>query len=139
MEANFEDAKVTLLTTAQVAQLLGTERTRIKQLDRENQLVVVRRDGKSYVPEMLLTALPDDVVEGALTVDGEETGKPPATHEPLWNLPGTVTLLRDAQFDNEEIISWLWRWNDELEAAPIDALLAGGHHAVNRIAGAAGF
>lgn len=124
----------TLLTSDQAATLLGVERTRIKQLDRDNQLVVIRRAGKAYVPARMVEAIPADQVE--VDIDEEST---PATHRPLWNLRGTVTLLRDAGFDSEEIVAWLWTHDDELGASPIAALEANQHHHVNRIAGTLGF
>lgn len=129
-----DDTLGRLYSPDEAARLLGLERTRIKRLDRDNQLVMLRRGGKSWVPARLLELIPEDEAPEEL-VDAEH----PATHRPLWNLRGTITLLRDAGFDSEEIVAWLWADNDELSTIPIVALEEGHHHAVNRVAATLGF
>lgn len=112
----------------QVADRLGVPRTRVKQLERESRLLTLKVDKKSYVPLRLLEASSPD--------DREEF---PAGMRPLWNLSGTVNLLKDAGYAPDEALAWLWRDNDELEETPVAALERGRHHHVNRIASTLGF
>lgn len=111
-----------LLTTQEAADLLGAYRTRVNQYSRENRLVIIQRDDRAYVPAGLLEELPEPVES--------------ATHQPLENLRGTITLLRDSEFSAEEIAEWLWTPDEELGTTPIAALREGRHHQVNRIASA---
>lgn len=128
-----------LLSMQEAAQLLGVPRTRIKQLTRDNELIVVRRDGQQMVPARLLEVIPaEDMVilqEEAARAKEEFNG----THRPLWNLRGTLTVLRDGGFSSEEIAHWLWTVDDELEVSPIQALENGRHHHVNLVAATKGF
>ncbi len=50
----------------------------------------------------------------------------------------TLTLLSDGGFSSEEAAQWLYTEHDELET-PMQALLGGRHHRVNRIASALAF
>lgn len=110
-----------LLTIDEAARRLGIEPRRIKQLVRDHQLFTVRDDqGKLAIPEEI-------VVQG-------ENG-----WEPLFNLPGTLTLLADGGYSPEEAAAWLYTLQDELGETPMEALLGGRHHRVNRIAGTLGF
>ena len=104
-----------LITYAQAAELLGIEPRRIKQLVRDRILFSVKTEQGLAIPRVIITE--------------SEYG-----WEPLWNLPGTLTLLADAGFNAEEAAAWLYRTNDELGQTPLEALLAGHHHRVNRIA-----
>lgn len=49
-------------------------------------------------------------------------------------LRGTVMVLSDAQFTEEEIIEWLFTPNDELGELPVDSLINGKRAAVRRAA-----
>lgn len=73
-------------------------------------------------------------VPAAFLVEGE-TGK----LEVLASLRGTNMLLADAGYDDEEIVAWLLRENDEFGAAPITALRAGRIHVVRRAAQVLGY
>ena len=110
-----------LLTIDEAARRLGIEPRRIKQLVRDHILFTVRDElGKAAIPE-------------AIIVRGENGW------EPLFNLPGTLTLLADGGYSPEEAVAWLYTSHDELGETPMEALLGGRHHRVNRIAGTLGF
>lgn len=49
-------------------------------------------------------------------------------------LRGTVIVLSDAGFTEEEILEWLFTPNDELGELPVDALISGKRAAVRRVA-----
>ncbi|WP_075889746.1 MULTISPECIES: Rv2175c family DNA-binding protein [Actinomyces] len=115
------DSPTSLLTIDEAARLLGIEPRRIKQLVRDRQLFLVTApDGSRAVPAEIITR-------------GENGW------EPLWNLPGTLTLLSDGGFSEDEAVSWLYTVREELGGTPMEALLAGRHHLVNTIAGTLAF
>lgn len=131
-----------LISVDEVAELLGVPTTRIKQLERDNFLVQVRRGKLNYVPGKLLVPIPlwqRKVVVPSEESEATEVVLPPATYRLIDNLRGTLTLLEDAGFSTDEAIAWLWAPEDELEQSPLDAIIGGHHHHVNRIAGALGF
>jgi hypothetical protein len=49
-------------------------------------------------------------------------------------LRGTVIVLSDAGFTEEEILEWLFTPNEELGELPVDALINGKRAAVRRVA-----
>lgn len=55
-------------------------------------------------------------------------------YAPIPALKGTVTVLDDLGFTNEEKMSWLLEPAEELGASPIEALGEGNTHAVRRFA-----
>jgi hypothetical protein len=59
--------------------------------------------------------------------------------EPLTELKGTIVVLGDAGFNDEEAINWLLNVDDSLSVSPIDALRAGRKAEVRRVAQALGF
>ena len=59
--------------------------------------------------------------------------------EPLGELRGTVIVLHDAGFSDEEAVNWMLADNELLGVAPIDALRAGRKAEVRRVAQALGF
>lgn len=99
-----------------IAAQLGIVVTRVHQLIRERQLIAVR-------------------VQGALRVPAEFI----ADGEVVKGLPATITLLRDAKFDDEEIIDWLFTAEDSLPGSPIQALRENRGREVHRRAQVAGF
>ena len=54
-------------------------------------------------------------------------------------LRGTLTLLADDGFTSDESLEWLYTLQEELGERPIDALVSGRHHRVNRIASTLAF
>lgn len=99
------------LTVPDLVEILGVGPGKIHRLLEERHLLAVRRDGILVVPDEFI-------------VDGE----------PLHGLPGTLTLLADAGFSDDEAMEWMLAENDQLEASPIAALRAGRKAEVRRIA-----
>jgi len=100
----------------QIAAQLGIVVTRVHQLIRDQQLIAVRVQGVLRLPAEFI-------------VDGEV----------VKGLPATITLLRDAKFDDEEIIDWLFTAEDSLPGSPIQALRENRGREVHRRAQVAGF
>jgi len=106
------------LTIPDVAERLDLDVVRVRQLLRERKLVAVRRGERSvlHVPAALLVEL-----EGRL--------------QPIPALHGTIVLLDDARFTDDEIVEWLFAPEETLNGlAPVEALRAGQRAAVRRVA-----
>lgn len=74
-------------------------------------LVATRVDGVRKIPELFI-------------VDGE----------PLHELRGTLTVLADNAFSDDEALDWLLSPEESLGVSPVDALLAGRKAEVRRVA-----
>jgi hypothetical protein len=104
------------LTIPDLVAVLGLPQSRVRRLIEERALVGIRREGVFVVPAQFVR-------------DGE----------PLTELRGTVIVLSDSGFTDDEIVEWLLEDNDLLDTAPITALLAGRKAEVRRVAQALGF
>ncbi|RWZ51602.1 DNA-binding protein [Labedella phragmitis] len=99
------------LTVPDVAERLGLTPSRVRRLIEDRHLAAIRRDGVLQVPSVFLVG-----------------------DEPLGELRGTLTVLSDNGFSDDEAVQWLLETEDALGAAPIDALLAGRKAEVRRVA-----
>lgn len=102
---------VTWLALPEVVDLIGEPLGRVRRLLDEKYLIGTRRDGALRIPELFF-------VDGA----------------PISSLRGTIIVLQDAGFSDDETIDWLLAVEDTIGAAPIDALRAGRKTEVRRIA-----
>ncbi|MBB1244558.1 helix-turn-helix domain-containing protein [Streptomyces durbertensis] len=89
------------LNVPEVAERLGIEVTRVRQLIREGQLIAVRRG------ENRVLMIPADFIGDGRVIKG---------------LSGTLTLLRDDGFTDEEMLEWLFTPDDTLPGTPAQAL-----------------
>lgn len=106
-----------VLSFRDAAAVLDVPVTRVHQWVREGRLLAVpSADGKRGIPD-------DFVQDGA----------------PVKAFQQVVTLLRDAHYDDDEIVAWLRRADDTLPGTPIEALRADRGTEVKRRAQAAGF
>lgn len=99
-----------------VAEVLGLDILRTRQLVRERQMLAVRRDGVLYVP-------------AAFVQDGRV----------LKGLPGVLTLLTDARYTDDEALGWLFTADDSLPGTPVQALRENRGTEIKRRAQALGF
>ena len=106
----------TFVPVPEIADQLGLVVTKVHQLIRERQLLAVRVQGVLRVP--------------AEFIDGSEVVK---------GLPATITLLRDAKYEDQEMIDWLFTEDDSLPGTPIQALRENRGREVHRRAQVAGF
>ena len=107
----------TLLTIPELADALAVPVSRVHQLVRDGQLVEVRDEaGRRCIPA-------EFVQEGAV----------------VKSLPSVITQLRDARFEDAEIVEWLFRPDDTLPGSPIEALRANRGSEVKRRAQVAGY
>ena len=99
-----------------VAERLDVPITKVHQMIREGALLAVRRDGVLCVPEELV-----------------------ASHSVIKHLPGVLTLLRDAGYNEREALRWLYSPDSSLPGTPAAALSGSGATEVKRRAQALGF
>lgn len=104
------------LTIPDLVAALGITQSQVRRLIEDRALLAARMDGVLQVPA-------DFVNEGA----------------PLGELRGTIVVLGDAGFTDDEAIHWLLTEDDSLGVAPIAALRAGRKAEVRRVAQALGF
>jgi type VI protein secretion system component VasK len=104
------------LTLPDLADRLELPITRIHQLIRDRALLAVRREGVLRVPAELV-----------------------AGRSVLKHLPGVLTLLFDAGYNEEEALRWLYTPDDTLPGTPATALNGGAATEVKRRAQALGF
>lgn len=89
-----------LLTPQETAERLGVAVTRVHDLLGEKKLLAYRRDGKRLIPAAFL---------GTKNTVNKF-------------VPGTITLLSDGGYSDEEILVYLFTEDDSLPGRPVDAL-----------------
>jgi hypothetical protein len=99
-----------------LASQLDVPVTRIHQMIRDHLLLAVRRDGVLRVPVELV-----------------------ASPNVRKHLPGVLTLLADAGYNDEEALRWLYTADDSLPGTPATALSGPRATEVKRRAQALGF
>ena len=99
------------LTVPDVAERLGLTPSRVRRLLEDRHLLAVRRDGVLRIPSVFLVE-----------------------DEPLGDLRGTLIVLSDIGFSDDEAMEWLLGVDDAIGIPPVDALLAGRKAEVRRVA-----
>ncbi|MEI3843807.1 MULTISPECIES: Rv2175c family DNA-binding protein [Microbacterium] len=99
------------LTLPELVERLGEPLGRVRRLLDEQHLIASRRGGAPAVPEVFLQG-----------------------DHPLPSLRGTVIVLKDAGFSDDEAIDWLLAPDDTIGRAPIEALRDGHKSEVRRVA-----
>lgn len=99
------------LTLPDLAEVLGETVGRVRRLLDEKHLIGSRREGPLKVPAAF-------VLEG----------------RPLSSLRGTVIVLNDAGFSDDEAIDWLLAPEESIGMPPLEALRAGRKSEVRRVA-----
>lgn len=105
------------LTLPEVAELLDVGVNRVRQLVSDHQLLAVRRGENNAL------MVPADFVQDGRVLKG---------------LPGVLTLLRDARYEDDEALRWLYT-DDDLPGSPAQALVQNRGTEVKRRAQALGF
>jgi len=106
-----ETPAVEWLTIPDLTEMLGLKVSQVRRLIEERALLAQRVDGIWKVPAPFI-------------VDGE----------PMHELKGTIILLGDSGFSDDEAMNWLLSTEESLGVAPIDALKAGRKAEVRRVA-----
>lgn len=111
-----ETPEVTWLTIPDLTEILSLKVSQVRRLIEDRSLLASRIDGVWKVPALFI-------------VDGE----------PMHELKGTLVVLADSGFSDDEAMHWLLTEEESLGVAPIAALLAGRKAEVRRVAQALGF
>lgn len=104
------------LTIPDLTTALDLKVSQVRRLIEDRALLALRLDGVWKVPA--------DFING---------------NEPLGDLRGTIVVLGDSGFSDEEAMRWLLSTDDSLGTSPIDALKHGRKAEVRRVAQALGF
>lgn len=115
-----------------VAERLGIEVGKVRRLVQDQVLLAVRRGEPrvlSVPARFLVPADPESPFGGP---DGGGS-------MPLPDLKGTLTVLADSGYDNDEAVRWLFTPDESLPGTPVDALRAGRKTEVRRRAQALAF
>lgn len=104
------------LTIPDLTEILGLKVSQVRRLIEDRSLLARRVDGVWKVPAVFI-------------VDGE----------PMHELRGTIVVLGDAGFTDDEALNWLLTEEESLGVSPVQALLAGRKAEVRRVAQALGF
>ncbi|MCU6479174.1 Rv2175c family DNA-binding protein [Arthrobacter sp. A2-55] len=116
--SNVENVVSEWLPLPDVAARLDISVTRVHALVKDGSLLAAR------VGERNIRAVPAEFFSGGHIVE---------------SLRGTITVLHDAGFDDEEAIVWLFTPDDSLPGRPIDALHEGRKTEIRRRAAALGW
>lgn len=106
------------LTLPEAAEQLDVPVTRARQLVAERQLLAVRRGENNAL------MVPAEFVQDGRVLKG---------------LQGTLTLLLDARYSDEDAMRWLFTADDTLPGSPVEALVANRGTEVKRRAQALGY
>ncbi|MFD3455960.1 Rv2175c family DNA-binding protein [Streptomyces sp. NPDC058691] len=101
IDAKIEALVPSWLNVPDIAEHLEVEVTRVRQLIKEGQLIAVRRG------ENRVLMVPADFVGDGKIVKG---------------LAGTLNLLKDDGFSDEEALEWLFTPDESLPGTPVQAL-----------------
>lgn len=104
------------MTIPDLTEILDLKVSQVRRLIEDRSLLASRIDGVWKVPELFV-------------VDGE----------PMHELKGTLIVLADSGYTDEEAMHWLLSEEESLGTSPVLALLAGRKAEVRRIAQALGF
>jgi hypothetical protein len=115
--ADVLSADLEVLPLPDVAERLGVPITRVHQMLRDGQLLACRRQGILIVPALFLSD-EGEVVKG---------------------LSGTITVLKDSGYSEDEILTWLFTADDSLPGTPVEALRGDRGREVKRRAQASAF
>ncbi len=123
MSTSFDDTDLETLvpawlTVPDIAERLGLDVLKVRQLFNDGVLIAVRRGERNVL------SVPVDFLDGDKVVK---------------HLQGTITLLRDNRYTDVEAIRWLHTEDDSLPGTPVRALQENRGTEVKRRAQALGF
>jgi hypothetical protein len=108
--------ETTWLTIPDLVDMLGIGVSKVRRLIEDKSLLAMKVDGVWKVPALFVK-----------------------DNEPLVELRGTVLVLHDAGFSDDEAVAWLLSPEESIGIPPIEALRAGRKAEVRRVAQALGF
>lgn len=106
-----------LLDLPAAADALGLTVSQVAQLVRDGRLIMVRDSGG-------VRKIPAGMIQDGVIVK---------------SLPSVIMQLRDARYEDDEIVEWLHREDESLPGSPLEALRANRGSEVKRRAQVAGY
>lgn len=106
-----DSTEIRWLTVPELTDLLNLKVSQVRRLIEDRALLARRVDGVWRVPELFIRGT-----------------------EPLSELRGTLVLLSDLGFSDDEAMEWLLTPEESLGVSPVDALRAGRKAEVRRVA-----
>ncbi|WP_273654521.1 Rv2175c family DNA-binding protein [Cellulomonas fimi] len=116
------------LTVPDVAERTGLDAGKVRRLLQERRLVGVRRGEPRVLSIPAAFLVPGHLANPAQPT----TPRADDAWTVLASLQGTLTLLSDAGFSDEDAVAWLFTPDDSLPGTPVDALRAGRKTEVRR-------
>lgn len=116
------------LTVPDVAERTGLDAGKVRRLLQERRLVGARRGDPRVLSVPAAFLVPGHLANPAQPT----TPRPDDAWTVLASLQGTLTVLADAGFSDEEAIVWLFTPDDSLPGTPVEALRAGRKTEVRR-------
>jgi hypothetical protein len=110
------DPQVRWLSVPELVETLGIGVSRVRRLIEDGTLLASKVDGVWKVPELFIR-----------------------DNEPLADLRGTLIVLKDSGYSDDEAMNWLLSVDDSIGLSPVEALRAGRKAEVRRVAQALGF
>ena len=105
------------MTVPECAEALGVSLSRVRELLNDRNLVATRRGENNAV-----------YLPAGQIMDGE------GARYVLATVRGTVMVLADLGYSDDDIVTWLVSPHEELEGSPLDALRSGQRAHVRRLA-----
>jgi len=110
------DSETQWLTVPEIVDLLKIPQGKVRRLIEDRVLLARRVDGVLRVPAAFFSG-----------------------NEPLHDLRGTIMLLADSGYTDDEAMNWLLNEEESLGTTPVEALRAGRKAEVRRVAQALAF
>ena len=122
------------LALPDLAERLGTDVGRVRQLVRDRTVVGVKRGPRSIFSVPALFLVPATLANPANALTEEAVGGAGAPDVIVTSLPGTISVLTDNGFTDSDIIAWLFQVDSTMGCQPIAALREGRKSEVRRTA-----
>ncbi|SDS44708.1 hypothetical protein SAMN04489860_1569 [Paraoerskovia marina] len=121
------------MTVPDLADALGTTASRARGVVSDRRVLGVRRGERAtfQIPAKFVVSRREEQIASG---KGAPVDAADDRRVVLSSLAGTITVLGDRGYSDEEILSWLFSEQEPLGCAPIDALRAGRTTEVRRIA-----
>ncbi|QZN87138.1 Rv2175c family DNA-binding protein [Cellulomonas sp. C5510] len=127
-----DDLVDTWLTVPDAADELGVDAGKVRRLLKERRLAAVRRGQPPVLSIPAAFLVPVDAANPSADPHAADDEVPVPRAAVLASLQGTLTVLGDAGFSDEEALVWLFTADDSLPGRPVDALRAGHKTEVRR-------
>lgn len=103
-EPQLDDVVAEWTNVPDLAEALGVELFAVRQMIKDGNIVAVKRNGVQSIPALIVS-----------------------NHDARRFLPGIITLMRDGNYSDAEIVRWLYTPDETLVGGSCAGALAAGH------------